>query len=130
MIKIGLDAGHGFNTPGKRTPAGEREWIFNNKVIVAATEQLNKYENVQVIRLDDPTGNADISLLSRTNKANAEKVELLVSMHHNANTGQWGTWGGTETYTYKGVYPQAERLAKMLHNRILAVYGLKDRGLK
>lgn len=35
MVKIGFDAGHGINTPGKRTPDGEREWSFNNQVAIA-----------------------------------------------------------------------------------------------
>lgn len=130
MIKIGLDAGHGINTPGKRTPNGEREWSFNNKVTLATIEKLNQYENVQVIRLDDPTGNTDIPLTNRTNKANAERVNVLVSIHHNANSGVWGAWGGTETYTYKGVYPSTERLAKMIHYRVVKAIGLRDRGLK
>lgn len=130
MIKIGLDAGHGMNTPGKRTPSGEREWSFNNKVIKATTDRLNQYENIQVIRLDDASGNNDISLTARTNKANTEKVALVVSFHHNANSGIWGTWGGTETYTYNGSYPETERLAKLIHTRVMTAYGLRDRGLK
>ncbi|EIM06224.1 N-acetylmuramoyl-L-alanine amidase, partial [Planococcus antarcticus DSM 14505] len=35
MLKIALDAGHGGknSTPGKRSPDGEYEWNFNNKVL-------------------------------------------------------------------------------------------------
>ncbi len=130
MTKIGLDAGHGINTPGKRTPSGEREWSFNNKVVKAATDRLNQYENVQVIRLDDASGNSDISLTARTNKANVEKVALVVSFHHNANSGIWGTWGGTETYTLTGSYPETERLGRLIHAKVMGAYGLRDRGLK
>ncbi|WP_249871572.1 N-acetylmuramoyl-L-alanine amidase [Oceanobacillus saliphilus] len=129
MAKIALDAGHGINTPGKRSPAGEREWTFNNKVVVAAIKYLNEYENANVIRLDDPTGNTDVSLTARTNKANSENADILVSYHHNANTGQWGTWTGTETYHYPGS-SAGLTLARNVHPSILSGMGLRDRGIK
>ena len=31
MVKIVIDAGHGFDTPGKRSPDGEREWSLTIK---------------------------------------------------------------------------------------------------
>lgn len=130
MVKVALDAGHGINTPGKRTPAGEREWSFNSKVIAAAVKYLKDYPNVEVLRLDDPTGKTDVSLAARTNKANKWKADILISMHHNANTGKWGTWTGTETYTYTGSWKNAERLAGIVQKKMVAVYGLRDRGLK
>lgn len=129
MAKIALDAGHGMNTPGKRSPAGEREWSFNNKVVVAAIKYLNEYENAMVIRLDDPTGNTDISLAARTNKANSQGADILVSYHHNANTGQWGSWTGTETYHYPGS-SSGLALARKIHPDIVEAMGLRDRGIK
>lgn len=130
MVKIAIDAGHGINTPGKRTPAGEREWSFNNKVVLAAIKYLNEYQNVSILRLDDPTGKTDVPLTTRTNKANQWGADILISDHHNANTGVWGSWTGTETYTYIGSWPQAEKLARLVHKHILKAYGLRDRGLK
>ncbi|MCM3396770.1 LysM peptidoglycan-binding domain-containing protein [Oceanobacillus profundus] len=129
MAKIALGAGHGMNTPGKRTPAGEREWSFNNKVVVAAIKYLNEYENATVIRLDDPTGNTDVSLTARTNKANSKGADILVSYHHNANTGQWGSWTGTETYHYPGS-TAGLALARKIHPAIVDAMGLRDRGIK
>lgn len=129
MAKIALDAGHGLNTPGKRTPAGEREWTFNNKVVVAAIKYLNEYQNATIIRLDDPTGATDVSLTARTNKANSQGADILVSYHHNANTGQWGSWTGTETYSYPGS-SSGLALARKIHPAIVGAMGLRDRGLK
>ncbi len=60
MVKIAIDAGHGLYTAGKRTPADEREWSFNNKVVNAAIKYLNEYKDVTIIRLDDPTGKRDV----------------------------------------------------------------------
>lgn len=131
MPLIAIDAGHaGFGvTPGKRSPAGEYEWDFNNKVVLSVIEHLNKYKSVKIIRLDDPTGKRDVPLNERTNKANKANADILVSVHHNANTGSWGSWTGTETYHYPGS-KNGQRLAKLIHPKILKAYGLRDRGIK
>ena len=44
VIKIALDAGHGINTPGKRSPYSEREWTFNNKVALAFEKEMKTYK--------------------------------------------------------------------------------------
>ncbi|NBJ71665.1 N-acetylmuramoyl-L-alanine amidase, partial [Roseburia sp. 1XD42-34] len=43
MAKVAIGAGHGMHTPGKRSPADEREWSFNNKVVTAAVRYLKEY---------------------------------------------------------------------------------------
>lgn len=43
MVKIGIDAGHGMYTPGKRTPSGKSQWPFNHQVVLAANAKLNTY---------------------------------------------------------------------------------------
>jgi hypothetical protein len=131
MAYVALDAGHaGFGvTPGKRTPDGEYEWNFNNKVLLAAKAKL-EYNGVKVLRVDDPTGKTDVSLSTRTTRANNAGVGLYVSIHHNANTGKWGTWTGTETFTYEGSNPNSERAAREIHPRLVKAMGLRDRGMK
>jgi N-acetylmuramoyl-L-alanine amidase len=128
---VAIGAGHGGYgvTPGKRTPDGEYEWDFNNKVVVAAIAKL-KANGVKVIRLDDPTGRTDVPLKTRTDKANAAGADVYVSVHHNANTGRWGSWTGTETFTYLGSNPGSEKLAREVQPRIVKAYGLRDRGMK
>lgn len=132
MVKIVLDAGHGLNTPGKRTPSGEREWTFNNKVVLAAINKLNRYENVQILRVDDPTGETDVSLEVRTKKANEFQADVYIACHHNANNGIWGSWSGIETYTYDGpqANPKSVEIAKIIHPLAVMAMGIKDRGLK
>lgn len=127
---VAIGAGHGLGTPGKRTPDGEHEWSFNNKVVLAAIARLKQYEGIKVVRMDDPTGKRDIPLNERTNKANAAKADVLVSIHHNALTGKWGQHTGTETYTYLGEQPGSTKLAKEVQPRLHKAYGLKDRGIK
>ena len=129
-IKIAVDAGHGINTAGKRTPDNEREWTFNNKVLLAFVEHVTKYENVQVLRIDDPTGKTDVPLNDRTKKANSWGADIYISFHHNANTGKWGTWTGVETYVYSTSNTKSMELAKAIHGKYVQAMGLKDRGIK
>lgn len=132
MIKVVIDAGHGLHTPGKRTPDGEREWFFNDAVARAAISALELYKGVQVLRVDDPTGNVDIALQTRTKRANEWKADVYISIHHNALTGTWGQHGGVETYTLNGsqVSKASVEIAKLIHPKIVGSMGLKDRGVK
>lgn len=138
-LKIAGCGGHGgfksmvpkvYATPGKRTPDGEPEWEFNNKVILAFEEALKQYEGVAFLRTDDRTGRTDVPLSVRTDRANAWGADLYISFHHNAYKARWGSWTGTETYTNVGSWPDAERLAGYVHSRIVEAYGLANRGLK
>lgn len=127
--KIAVDAGHGYNTPGKRTPDGEREWSFNNKVVLALIARLKEYGCFDVIRTDDPTGKTDVPLSSRVNKAIAFGADVFVSAHQNANAGKWGSHGGTETYYY-GPSANGKRLAICVQPRLVSALGLRNRGVK
>lgn len=128
--KIAFGAGHGgFGvTPGKRTPDGEFEWDFNNKVAIAFEKELKKY-NVELKRMDDPTGKTDVPLRTRTNKANAWGADVYISFHHNANTGKWGNWTGTQVHVYKTKPTESTKLAEKVHPVVAKAYGLKDRGI-
>lgn len=130
VIKLAVDAGHGFNTAGKRTPDGEREWTFNNTVLVAFINELNKYDGIEIKRFDDTTGKTDISLDKRTNGANSWKANYYISFHHNANTSKWGTWTGVETFVYTNAQSKSLELAKAIHPALVKGYQLKDRGIK
>lgn len=130
MIKIALDAGHSLITPGKRTPDGEREWSFNNTVLLACAERLQTYRDVEILRLDDPTGATDIPLRTRTGRANAWKADVLVSIHHNANASKWGAHGGVETLIQPGASKASRDIANAVNPRIVAAMGLRNRGVK
>lgn len=111
MVKIGLDAGHGMNTQGKRTPDGVREWYLNNQIAVAVENELETYQNVEVYRLDDRTGKTDIPLRTRTNYANAKKLDFVLSIHQNAFQSKWGSHGGTEVYISRNTSSSNKQLA-------------------
>src|SRR5690606_29599511 len=71
-LKVAVGAGHGGrgSTPGKRSPDGEYEWIFNSKVVTAFINELKKYSGVEILRLDDADGRRDIPLRDRIDRAN------------------------------------------------------------
>lgn len=124
---IALDAGHGRETAGKRTPDGIREWTLNDIVLRGFQEEIVKF-GVTVVRLDDATGNTDVTLLSRTNKAKSSGAKALISFHHNAFMSTWGDHGGTETYIFEN--RGAEALGNAMQNTMIKEFGLRNRGLK
>ena len=131
--KYAIDGGHGLGTSGKETPDKEKEWAFNNEMVKAAIAELKTYKDVEVLRLDDPSGKRDVPLTERTNKANAWGADYLISYHNNAsrNDGKYGDHTGTETFTQTGVKgKETLDLAKAVHKGMVRAFGLKDRGLK
>ncbi|MGX7596276.1 N-acetylmuramoyl-L-alanine amidase [Planococcus plakortidis] len=135
MVKIAVSAGHGGYgvTPGKRGPDGKFEWIWNNAAAIAFIQHLKNFENVQTIRVDDPTGRTDIPLADRVRKANLWGADIYVSFHHNAMGSVWVAHGlGIETFRSDRVSASssAGKLQSAIHPRIVDAMGLKDRGQK
>lgn len=99
-MKIAIDAGHGLHTLGKRCldsidPNETREWVLNNRIATRMEQLLSEYEDVETMRLDDVTGEVDVSINSpnkRANKANYWGADWCFSIHHNA--GIYGKKGG------------------------------------
>lgn len=113
---IALGAGHGYNTPGKRVSLSgykdTREWWMNDRIIdIVESELRNNYE-CKVVRVDDTTGQKDISLSKRVAMANNAEANVYLSMHHNAGV-KGGSGGGTVVFYYSsyiGRRDQAQRL--------------------
>lgn len=125
-MKIALDAGHGINTAGKRTPDGIREWTLNDRVLRGFYNEIIKY-GVQTIRVDDATGKGDVPLVTRTNTAHNFGASVYISFHHNAYQSKWGEHGGSEVWIAK---ENARPLAQSMLDAILEVGGLRNRGVK
>lgn len=127
-MKIMLDAGHGNNTPGKRSPDGLREYEFTSTVANYARNLLNTYQNVTVyFSHSDET---DVSLKDRTDMANRLNVDLFVSIHANAYGSTWNDANGIETYVYVTKPPKAYELAQKIQHQLITATGLRDRGVK
>lgn len=128
-MKIMLDAGHGYNTPGKRSPDGMREYEFNRAVANNASQLLVNYKNVTVYF--SHSDQEDVSLQERTDKANRLNVDIFVSIHANAyGTGGWNNVGGIETYVYPTKPPLAYQLAQKIQRNLVLSTGLENRGVR
>jgi N-acetylmuramoyl-L-alanine amidase len=127
-MKIMLDAGHGYNTAGKRSPDGMREYEFSRKVAAFAKNVLETYENVTVYFAH--SDKLDVPLINRTNAANNLKVNAYVSIHANAYGETWNDAGGIETYTYTSKPKEATELAQKVQSHLITLTGLRNRGVK
>lgn len=137
VLKIAYSEGHGIHTAGKRTPTGEREWVFNHLVGTGFSEEMNKYNGVALKLVSDPTGQRDTPLKERSDLANDWGADIYFAFHHNAYNGIWGNHTGTESFTYDGEWggksannPREIELAKIANDAIVKVYQLRNRGLK
>lgn len=131
-MKIILDAGHGLNTPGKRTPDDSmREFEFNSDVAAIAKELLEAYD-LQIRFAHDPSGKVDISLSDRCKKANTWKADVYISIHANAagSGSGWSSAEGIETYVYTNASCEALTLAANIQNQLIRETCRKNRGVK
>ena len=124
---IAIDAGHGYNTGGRRClkkldPAEHREWWLNDRIADLVETELVRDYDCKVVRADDTTGAKDISLANRVKTANNANAHMYISIHHNAGV-NGGKGGGTVVYSYKNDTDKAR--AVRLYNYLIAQTNLK-----
>lgn len=127
-MKIMIDAGHGYETAGKRSPDGMREYEFNRDVAKVMKLELEKYKGVTVYFAHED--NRDVPLNERTAQANRLQVDVYFSIHANALAGKIGNHGGIETYVYLSKPKEAYALAKKVQSALVKATGMRDRGVK
>lgn len=131
MFKIALNAGHGLYTSGKRClksidPNETREWALNSRICNKIEEKLKSYTGYELIRLDDTSGNTDVPLKQRTDKANKFGADFYLSIHHNAGI-KGGNGGGIIAIVYTTISNGSvtAEWQKALYERLIAKTGLK-----
>lgn len=129
---ICIDDGHGFETPGKRTPklpdgTVMKENEFNSAVAhKLAVRLLHKGFTVFY---SAPTIK-DVSLSERVTNANNKKADAFISIHANATgQGEFNLSQGVETFCYK-FGGEGEKLARAVHTQLVKGTKQKDRGVK
>jgi len=130
-MKIVIDAGHGPDTPGKRSPDESlREYQFNSVVArYVADELLHGYGGVEILMTHSDA--RDVPLGERTDKANAWGSNLFVSIHANAyGKGEWNDVKGIETYVYTTRPSAAVKLAEVVQRNLVQTTGRPNRGVK
>ena len=130
---ITIDAGHGGNnsTAGKRAANGDfYEWDINDKVADVLKTKLEA-QGYTVERLDDVTGQTDVSLNTRLARAKEESSNLHISIHQNAlDDIMWSNATGTETYYSHNGSWSAKELAQDIAQRMANYIGTVNRGAK
>ncbi|MFS1511550.1 N-acetylmuramoyl-L-alanine amidase [Chengkuizengella sp. SCS-71B] len=117
--KIALDAGHSLDTYEKTGGKGiiydggvfeEHEF---NATVVKYTQELLETNGFEVL-LTQPLFDDEVPLIDRTNLANKEKVDLLISIH--ANAGILNANGACAFYWHNS--NEGKRLAKVWANKM------------
>ena len=121
-MKIGIDYGHtlkGYDTGAVGN--GLKEQDITRKVGKLITSKLRALGHIVIECAIDSANSVSESLSYRVNKANANNVDLFISIHVNAGGGQ-----GTEIYTWCG--EQLPEATKVLNN--ITALGFNNRGIK
>lgn len=117
MKTVILDAGHGKETAGKRSPIWEDgsqllEWEFNRDIVKCIARQLDKAGVKYHILVPE---DFDISLSERVARANliynSDKSAYLVSIHANAGGGT-----GWEAFTSEG-QTTSDKFAELFYDQ-------------
>lgn len=127
-FKIAYGAGHYLHEPGKRLPAEldanqTREWTLNDRVARHFAAAAAQYEDVELLRTDDPTGQSEVNLQPRCDKANAFGADLALSIHHNAGANLTEA-GGIVAYSYYGS-GEGVRYRDAIYEACIAAGGLR-----
>lgn len=128
MSKFAIYAGHGGKDPGAVSTPGSaqpfrKEKDFTLNVMLETTKLLR---NAGHTVMNNRTTDADRSISADANAANNAKVDALVEIHLNSNSGTPGT--GCETYYVDGS-TKGKALALAVNNEVAAI-STKNRGIK
>lgn len=135
--KVALDAGHGSNTAGKRTPDGYREHWINVKTAFYC-EQYLKSRGVNVFRCawDDTNAkdDTDIALSTRQKLIKNAKCDIALSIHANAHgSGSvWTSAKGVETLVHEKSSKRKDsvKLANCIQEQLIKGTKQTNRGVK
>lgn len=132
-FKVAVDAGHGSNTAGKRTPDGFREhWI--NVCTASFCEQALRRCGIDVLRVAWDDNNAkddeDVALSTRQKLIKANKCNVSVSFHANAYGNGWNDAQGVETLISDKAPGDSRTLANIVQSYLIKGTPQKNRGVK
>ncbi|NCB05265.1 MAG: hypothetical protein EOM69_07055, partial [Clostridia bacterium] len=125
-MKICIDAGHGIETAGKRSPDGSYlEYEFNRDVAARIKAHLERCGLQTVLTC---TGERDVPLSDRCAISNRAGCELFLSIHTNASGNDWSDVTGWSAHIIaRG--GKAEQLAEQIRAVAIPLLGCRDRGV-
>ncbi len=127
MFKIAYGAGHNDET-GNGIPEClhkpfMNEWRLNDRIARYFAEAASLYEEVELLRVDDPKGKAPIDLKERCDDANKWGADFFLSIHHNAGI-NGGSGGGLVAFCRKAG-TEAARYRDAIYESCLASGGIR-----
>jgi N-acetylmuramoyl-L-alanine amidase len=124
-LTVAVDPGHGGADRFTMGPTGLTE-ADANLWIALELQQLLERQGARVLmtRTDDTT----VSLVQRTNLAEAEDADIFISVHNNAFPDGVNPWENNGTSVYY-THPRAAGLAWATQRELLAELGLRDIGV-
>ncbi|MGE6261089.1 N-acetylmuramoyl-L-alanine amidase [Heyndrickxia sporothermodurans] len=123
MFKLFLDPGHGGSDPGAIGNGLQEKDVTLSISTKIRDILLNEYNDVSILM--SRTGDTFPSLSDRTNAANAWGANYFLSIHINAGGGT-----GFESYVYPGVGAPTTTYQTAIHDEVMKVNQLSDRGKK
>lgn len=128
-FKLALTAGHYLYTAGKRCLKSidkneTREWWLNDRIVDRIQALLSEYDGIEILRTDDTTGQTEVELETRVNKANNFKADFYLSVHHNAGANGTAA-GGITAYVCENCSTASSDWQKALYNELISLTGLK-----
>ena len=137
MVKVAIDAGHGSDTAGKRTPDGYREHYANvvvsNYLYDILMANSNQFEVVKVGWDDeDYTDDENVLLSKRQSIIRNNGCNVSISIHFNAygNGKTYNSASGVETFYHTSNYADSKKLAEYVQNELIKGTPQKNRGVK
>lgn len=129
MFKIAYGAGHNDKT-GNGIPTSlhkpfMNEWRLNDRVARYFAEAAAQYEDVRLMRVDDPKGIAPVDLQLRCDAANKWGADFFLSIHHDAGV-NGGKGGGMTVYCNTGSI-EGRKYQDAVYTECMAAGGLKGR---
>lgn len=134
-IKINVDAGHGSNTDGKRTPDGYKEhWInvMTAGFLAASLRRCGFDVMTTGFDDDDATDDPDVSITNRQKAVKTGKCKVSVSCHANAEgKGGWTSAEGAITYIHSAPSKAKNSidLARVVQAELVKGTSQRDRGI-
>ena len=137
-----LDAGHAFDTKGKKAFDNSLyEWEFNNKIQYLLKTRAEAHGITVKLTNPSPGTVSDISLTTRATTANNFYKSLnipksiMVSLHANAYGSDWNSARGVEVYHASNASQNSKNVAKYLcdsiYNDVKNIdTNFKNRGVK
>lgn len=136
-VKVAIDAGHGSETAGKRTPDGYKEHWINVKCAYYCEQYLNA-NGIETLRIawndTNATDDADVALSTRQNLIKNAKCDYSISFHANAS-GDGKTWNsanGCETLISNNILKvkDSAKFAQYVNDRMAQGTKQTNRGVK